>query len=845
MGAEFAFMVLRFCGILCLFLIHRSAGHAMDDLVSTAFTPTFRNKRHGVPVMHGFRRSIVATRPTSAPSKLPFQHPVRAHTKFLAPPPPSSYHKHHHRHYAKNQFGESGVGPSYPLPPPPYRQQISPFQTPYSSTTSQSSHVPAPSAIVSQVPVHPPSISPLSSPTKMTPAPSLTLILPPPPPNQDCTAITCTEPFTSTPSGFPCGCVRPIQVRLRFNIALYTFFPLLSKLAGQIATSLSLHQSQVRIMGANAATQQLQRTIVLVNLVPFEAKFKYTAAFSAYEKFWHRKIQINSSLFGAYDVIDVQYPGLPPSPPSLASNLATMDDHPYPSNSKDNGGSLLKPLGVDISGKQKNGLDGRVLATIVISSVTAFVICAGIAWISIVRCGCSPPQLEAPITPVSSFTKPSGASRSLALGSKTLSGSLSFASGIINFTGTAKVFTLDELERATNGFDVSRVLGEGGFGIVYKGTFDAGEQVAVKVLKRENRHGVREFLSEVEMLSRLHHRNLVKLIGICTEENIRCLVYELLPNGSVDFHLHGVDEEVAPLDWTTRMKIALGAARGLAYLHEDSSPCVIHRDFKSSNILLEHDFTPKVSDFGLARTALNEGNQPISTHVIGTFGYLAPEYAMTGHVLVKSDVYSYGVVLLELLTGRKPVDFSKPPGQENLVAWAHPLLTSNEGHETIMDPTLKPTAPYESFSKVAAIASMCVQPEVSRRPLMGEVVQALKLVCTEFDVAKEEDQTGSFNQEEAFVEEDCESSRVSGEILELSGIQCSRFGYESGSEAKTALSSTDVVSVSEEFKEHEYPSLRRHYSSGPLGLGRKREFWHRLGRFSRGSMRERLWPGSN
>ncbi|MCH87190.1 receptor-like serine/threonine-protein kinase ALE2-like, partial [Trifolium medium] len=332
-------------------------------------------------------------------------------------------------------------------------------------------------------------------------------------------------------------------------------------------------------------------------------------------------------------------------------------------------------------------------------------------------------------------------------GPSATSASTSFRSSIAAYAGSAKTFSMNEIEKATDNFHPSRILGEGGFGLVYSGNLEDGSKVAFKVLKREDHHGDREFLSEVEMLSRLHHRNLVKLIGICTELSFRCLVYELIPNGSVESHLHGVDREKSPLDWSTRIKIALGAARGLAYLHEDSSPHVIHRDFKSSNILLENDFTPKVSDFGLARTAADEDNRHISTRVMGTFGYVAPEYAMTGHLLVKSDVYSYGVVLLELLTGRKPVDFSQPPGQENLVAWARPLLTSREGLEALIDPSLGTNIPFDSVAKVAAIASMCVQPEVSDRPFMGEVVQALKLVCNECDEAKEAGSTNSSQEE--------------------------------------------------------------------------------------------------
>lgn len=846
MGASLVFLVLRFSVVFWALPVHRSAGHVAHHVVSPAISPgsSIASHRTMVPshlgkrlVMHSLRRPKIDS---PAPHGSPLHQHARSWTDLDESGHENSHYKHHHHHHhhhhAKSQSPSYAVSPAY---------TASPSYSPYSPTTSQASpHAPSP--MFSEMPIHSPSVPSPNASVKMAPPPSSTLALPPPPPNQDCAMLTCTEPLTYTPSGFTCGCVWPIQVKIRLSVALYTFFPLVSELAAEIATSLALTQSQVRIVGANAANQQLEKTVVLANLVPLETKFNYSAAFSAYQKFWHRQIHINSALFGAYEVLDVHYPGLPPSPPSIASNLAAIDDHPHPGNNKDNDGSLLKPLGVNVPRRNKNRSYRSLLAAIVLSSITAFVICASIAWVLIVRCKYSAHHLEeVPPTPVSSSTKVSGttgATKFLPLGSRSLSGSLSFGSGVLAFTGSAKIFSLNDMERATNNFEASRVLGEGGFGVVYRGALDDGEQVAVKVLKRDNRHGGREFLSEVEMLSRLHHRNLVKLIGICSEDNIRCLVYELVPNGSVESHLHGVYKEIAPLDWPTRMKIALGAARGLAYLHEDSSPCVIHRDFKASNILLDHDFTPKVSDFGLARSALSEGNQPISTHVIGTFGYVAPEYAMTGHLLVKSDVYSYGVVLLELLTGRKPVDFSKPPGQENLVAWAHPLLTTKDGLEAIMDTTLKATAPYESFSKVAAIASMCVQPEVSRRPFMGEVVQALTLVCSEFD---EEGPKTSFNQEEANVDEESKSCQLSAELQDFPGVQCSVLGYESGSDAKTALSATDLAGASEEFKDKEYQFLKRQCSSGPLQLGMKKKFWQRFKRFSRGSMQERPWSGSH
>lgn len=335
-------------------------------------------------------------------------------------------------------------------------------------------------------------------------------------------------------------------------------------------------------------------------------------------------------------------------------------------------------------------------------------------------------------------------------------------------------------------------------------------------------------MAEVEMLSRLHHRNLVRLLGICTEEKNRCLVYELIPNGSVESHLHGIDKEVAPLDWGARLKIALGAARGLAYLHEDSSPRVIHRDFKSSNILLEHDFTPKVSDFGLARSALDEENQHISTRVMGTFGYVAPEYAMTGHLLVKSDVYSYGVVLLELLTGRKPVDMSMPSGQENLVAWARPLLPTPEGLNLLIDPSLSPEVPLDSIAKVAAIASMCVQPEVSHRPFMGEVVQALKLVCNECEETQDLGSRTCSQEDLIPMDFDPRASTNSGlgPGPDPAPSHSTYPSYESPLDVESGFSGLGL----------DVHSYRITSSSGPLRPRRRLQIWEKMKRFSSGSM---------
>ncbi|RDX73546.1 Receptor-like serine/threonine-protein kinase ALE2, partial [Mucuna pruriens] len=762
---------------------------------------------------------------------------------------PISHHKHH---YSKRKSRNPTLAPTYPVQAPTYSHQgpsIFKSQPPFSSPNIKDIRVPAPAPSPAILPGHldvpssSPRISPLgSSLKKKTPPPAYALVLPPPPPNKDCLSMTCSEPLTYTPPGSPCGCVWPLQVKLHINIAIYKFFPLVSKLAEEIAASVLLNHSQVRIVGADAASQQLEQTTVLVDLVPKGVKFDDTTAYLIYKKFWHREILIDASVFGAYEVLYVHYPGLPPSPPSTPSDASGIDDGPNPGH--DNNGSMMKPLGVDVSKKKNEGSNGRMIVIIVLSSVTAFVLFIGLAWLCLLKCHTYVHENESvPDGLISSSSKQSRAARSLTHGIRPGSGSQSFNSGTITYTGSAKMFTLNDLEKATNNFDSSRILGEGGFGLVYKGILNDGRDVAVKILKRDDQRGGREFLAEVEMLSRLHHRNLVKLIGICIEKQTRCLVYELVPNGSVESHLHGADKETDPLDWNSRMKIALGAARGLAYLHEDSNPCVIHRDFKASNILLEYDFTPKVSDFGLARTALDERNKHISTHVMGTFGYLAPEYAMTGHLLVKSDVYSYGVVLLELLTGRKPVDLSQPPGQENLVTWVRPLLTNKEGLEMIIDPVVKPNISVDTVVKVAAIASMCVQPEVSQRPFMGEVVQALKLVCSEFE---ETDYVRSSSfQEGLLTDVDGKFSEPSGERVEFSEYQKTLSGYQSGEE-KVELSASELLSTSGQ----EFESFRRYSRSGPLTIGKKRQFWQKLRSLSRGSSSEhgfstKLWPGSH
>ncbi|KAI3449843.1 hypothetical protein Pfo_006508 [Paulownia fortunei] len=530
---------------------------------------------------------------------------------------------------------------------------------------------------------------------------------------------TCTEPLTSAPFGSPCMCVFPMRIRLLLGVSLYAIFPEVTELEIEVAAGTYLKQSQVTIIGASADSQNQERTVVDINLVPLGEKFDNTTAILTYQRFLHKKVPLNRTLFGDYDVMYVAYPGLPSSP----SSGILFGEGPTGSV-----GNQQYPITADFVGKNQK-MNPRIIIVIALSVFVLLVVCcAAVAVLLKCRNARRPSNAVGPVfTP--SMNKRSGSMLSSSPASST---SASLISAMPASVLSVKTFALVELEKATEKFSPKKMLGEGGFGRVYHGLMQDGTEVAVKLLTRDNQNGDREFIAEIEMLSRLHHRNLVKLIGICIEQRRRCLVYELVPNGSVESHLHGADRSKGPLDWDARLKIALGAARGLAYLHEDSNPRVIHRDFKASNVLLEDDFTPKVADFGLAREA-TEGSHHISTRVMGTFGYVAPEYAMTGHLLVKSDVYSYGVVLLELLSGRKPVDMSQSPGQENLVTWARPLLTNREGLEQLVDPSLAGSYDFDDMAKVAAIASMCVHPEVTHRPFMGEVVQALKLIYNDTD----------------------------------------------------------------------------------------------------------------
>ncbi|KMT02801.1 hypothetical protein BVRB_8g193850 [Beta vulgaris subsp. vulgaris] len=292
-------------------------------------------------------------------------------------------------------------------------------------------------------------------------------------------------------------------------------------------------------------------------------------------------------------------------------------------------------------------------------------------------------------------------------------------------------FTFQELKSATGNFRPDSILGEGGFGYVFKGWIEenstspakpgTGITVAVKSLKPDGLQGHREWVAEVDFLGELHHPNLVKLIGYCSEDDQRLLVYEFMTRGSLENHLF---RRTMPLSWSSRMKIALGAAKGLAFLHGNREP-VIYRDFKTSNILLDLEFNAKLSDFGLAKAGPQGDKTHVSTRVVGTYGYAAPEYVMTGHLTSKSDVYSFGVVLLEILTGRRSMDKKRPSGEQNLVTWARPYLTDKRKLYHIVDPRLELNYSIKGVQKVSQLSYSCLNRDPKSRPSMDEIVKVL------------------------------------------------------------------------------------------------------------------------
>ncbi|KAL0451147.1 UNVERIFIED_CONTAM: putative serine/threonine-protein kinase PBL9 [Sesamum latifolium] len=325
--------------------------------------------------------------------------------------------------------------------------------------------------------------------------------------------------------------------------------------------------------------------------------------------------------------------------------------------------------------------------------------------------------------------------------------------GEILQSSNLKSFTFSDLKAATRNFRPDSVLGEGGFGSVFKGWIDESSLaasrpgssmvVAVKRLNQEGWQGHKEWLAEINYLGQLRHPNLVKLIGYCLEDDHRLLEYkcfEPLENLLIEwFHDELGGSYFQPLSWSIRMKIALGAARGLAFLHGAETQ-VIYRDFKTSNILLDSNYNAKLSDFGLARDGPTGDKSHVSTRVMGTYGYAAPEYLSTGHLTAKSDVYSFGVVLLEILTGKKAIDKNRPTGEHNLVEWAKPYLTNKRRIFRVLDARLEGQYTVGRAVKAASLALQCLSMDARARPNMDEVVTALEQLQESKDATSKNDQ---------------------------------------------------------------------------------------------------------
>ncbi|KAK3188451.1 hypothetical protein Dsin_028012 [Dipteronia sinensis] len=302
---------------------------------------------------------------------------------------------------------------------------------------------------------------------------------------------------------------------------------------------------------------------------------------------------------------------------------------------------------------------------------------------------------------------------------------------------TATAYTVASLQTATNSFSQEFLIGEGSLGRVYRAEFSNGKIMSVKKIDNAALSLQEEdnFLEAISNMSRLRHPNIVTLAGYCAEHGQRLLVYEYIANGNLHDMLHFADESSKNLTWNARVRVALGTARALEYLHEVCLPSVVHRNFKSANILLDEELNPHLSDCGLAALTPNTERQ-VSTQMIGAFGYSAPEFALSGIYTVKSDVYSFGVVMLELLTGRKPLDSSRPRSEQSLVRWATPQLHDIDALAKMVDPALNGMYPAKSLSRFADIIALCVQPEPEFRPPMSEVVQALVRLVQRASVVK-------------------------------------------------------------------------------------------------------------
>ncbi|GJN19202.1 hypothetical protein PR202_gb06449 [Eleusine coracana subsp. coracana] len=286
-----------------------------------------------------------------------------------------------------------------------------------------------------------------------------------------------------------------------------------------------------------------------------------------------------------------------------------------------------------------------------------------------------------------------------------------------------RIFSLKELQLATNNFNYDNKLGEGGFGSVYWGQLWDGSQIAVKRLKSWSNKAEKEFAVEVKVLATVRHKSLLSLRGYCSEGQERLIIYDFMPNLSLHSHLHGQHAAEYHLGWERRMKIAIDSAEGIAYLHHYATPHIIHRDVKASNVLLDSNFQARVADFGFAKLIPDATH--VTTKVKGTLGYLAPEYAMLGKASESCDVFSFGIMLLELASGKKPVEKVNPTTKLTITEWALPLARDKKFKE-IADPKLKDVFDEDELRRMVLVGLICSQNNKEQRPIMSEVVELLK-----------------------------------------------------------------------------------------------------------------------
>ncbi|KAJ4850339.1 hypothetical protein Tsubulata_037455 [Turnera subulata] len=534
-----------------------------------------------------------------------------------------------------------------------------------------------------------------------------------------------------------CHCVYPIKIDLLLlNVSEERNWNLFLE---QLAAQLGLLVPQIELI--NFYVVSLSRLNISMDITPHMGiSFAASDASAINSSLALHKVHFNSSLVGDYQLLNFTWFEAPaPSPaPVVASSPAESPKHQSP---------ILTPHSDSNKGQRSN-------------LVLILGIAAGIAVLAIISvliiCLCAFRQ-EKPKTSPKELEKPRN------VDAVPVAGSLPHPS-------STRFLAFEELKQATNNFEAASILGEGGFGRVFKGVLSDGTAVAIKRLTSGGQQGDKEFLVEVEMLSRLHHRNLVKLVGYYTNrdssQNLLC--YELVPNGSLEAWLHGPLGVNCPLDWDTRMKIALDAARGLAYLHEDSQPCVIHRDFKASNILLENNFNAKVADFGLAKQAPEGRTNYLATRVMGTFGLVS--------------------VLLIVVFCPNCTDADR--GNGLYCFQARPILRDKDRLEELVDPRLGGKYPKDDFVRVCTIAAACVAPEASQRPTMGEVVQSLKMVqrVTEYqDPMLTSNSKPNLRQSSTTFESDGTSSMFSsGPFSGLSGA------FDNDNVSRTAVFSEDL-----------------------------------------------------